>query len=235
MISHKLNTVFVHIPKCAGTAVEHALLPYTEGASNPDEVLIRQNRNPLKGPPWLQHLTASEYISKGYIGNAKWKKSYTFAVVRNPFARLVSEYNAKGKTWKMKLLGLDWNFRNFVIKCLPSWFEDNYLRGNDNYRHILPQHRFVYDRSGSLLVNDVYKLEELSKRWPTICQKLDLPDISLPRQNISKFRSPDDGTVLLDKKPNLDEYYGDETVDLVIRHYRKDFEHFGYDREPANK
>lgn len=228
MISHQKQFVFVHIPKCAGTSIESTLMPFTEGAIDSCKVLIRRNRNPLRGPPWLQHLTAEEYTRIGYITEKDWNSYYTFAIVRNPFARLVSEYNAKGKSRKMKLLRMKWNFRNFVLHSLPSWYEDNYLRGYDNYRHIIPQVRFVRSRNGTTMVNDIFKLEDMPGAFGKILEKLNLESVPIIHSNTSNYRDPDNGSRLLSEKLPYRDYYDSSTKAFVEKHYREDLDLFNY-------
>lgn len=230
MISRQKNFVFVHIPKTAGTSVEEALLPFTEGASGGKQaVLISRNWNPFKGPPWLQHLTASEYVSRGFVDSLDGFRTFSF--VRNPWARLVSEYNSKGPSWRMRLLNIPWTFENFVLKCLPQWWEDNYFRGHDNFRHILPQYRFLTNDNNTVIVDHILRMENLEVGFQQVTDQLGLPGVLLPHERRSPNRSPLDGSRLLTSSCHYSEYYTPETKRFVEEFYKKDIELLGYEFE----
>jgi hypothetical protein len=69
MILGKL--VFVHVPRCSGTSIEHSLL------------------NGRMVPDGEKHWTAS--MLKGHLGEL-WHDCFKFAIVRNPFDRMASLY-----------------------------------------------------------------------------------------------------------------------------------------------
>ena len=227
MISFQRKFIFVHIPKTAGTSVEEVLLPFTEArASGEKSVLIRRNWNPLKGPPWLQHLTAREYTEKGFV--ASLKDFYTFSFVRNPWERLVSEYKSKGHAWRIKLLGVPWTFENFVLRCLPRWWEDNYFQAHDNFRHILPQSGFLTGRNGAILVDEIFRMENVTVDFKRLTERLGLPPLGLPHRRESPYRDPLDGHRLLDSPLHYSEYYSPEARSFVEKYYRRDIELLGY-------
>ncbi|MEM9827212.1 MAG: sulfotransferase family 2 domain-containing protein [Planctomycetota bacterium] len=231
MICHSHRFVFVHIPKTGGSSVEKMLLrecSLDEGAEA--DALIIRNRLPWRGPPWLQHLTSLEYLNHGYVSPQHWKSFYKFSVVRNPWARAVSEYNARGRTRFMKMFGLAWNFRNFLLLGRSRWFEDNHLRGTDNYRHMIPQSRFLLDENGQLAVDEVVRLEDFSSGgFDVVFRSLGLDRKELPRSNRSIQRDPKDGARTIDgKRLSYQDYYDDELRDVVARRYAKDIELLGY-------
>lgn len=93
MISHHHKSVFVHIPKCGGQSIETAFL-HDIGLDwrRRAPLLLRFNDNPDLGPPRLAHLLARDYVTMGYLPKDMFDSYFKFAVVRNPYRRIVSTY-----------------------------------------------------------------------------------------------------------------------------------------------
>jgi chondroitin 4-sulfotransferase 11 len=66
------NLVFIHPPRCGGTSIEKSFEWENESE---------------------KHLSA--YSIKKKIGEKQWNKSFKFAVIRNPFDRVISMYHAR--------------------------------------------------------------------------------------------------------------------------------------------
>ena len=86
-ISHKLKTIFIHIPKNAGESIENALEIYGVEENDPTKRFWGVINNSIV----LQHLTANDL--KNNLSEDIWKNYFKFAVVRNPWSKAVSEYN----------------------------------------------------------------------------------------------------------------------------------------------
>ncbi|PNW28882.1 hypothetical protein [Formosa algae] len=71
------NFVFIHIAKTGGTSVIS-----------------------ITGKAHRKHLTVKQVIK--YIGQKKWDNVYTFAIVRNPWAKVVSQYKFRTKRINLK-------------------------------------------------------------------------------------------------------------------------------------
>jgi len=227
--------VFVHVPKCAGTSIERFLIEHydLEGVSR-EELLIRKNRNPFKGPPSLGHLRARDYVGKGHLRAEQWNRAFKFAFVRHPLRRLVSIYNYRGVSWRARLAGVrDWSFRDFVLRFFPRPFDQNYLRGHDNYSHTRPMWTMLYDRNGEeCLVDFVGRLESLHQDFAEVCRRIGIEDPpGLPEANRSLGRDPLSGRRLEagETAPAWQEYFDPETLRFAREYYRKDFELLGYD------
>ena len=173
MLCHEYKCIFVHIPKTAGQSIEHVFLRrlgLTWETRAP--LLLRPNNNPKLGPPALAHLTASEYITCGHVTPEQFDSYFKFSFVRNPWARIVSEYKYRGYPKKI-------DFKTYLFKHLPKpgW--------SDEYRHIMPQYNFLYDEKGKLLVDFVGKFENLQNDFYKVCKRLGFPPITLPHANKS--------------------------------------------------
>lgn len=114
--------IFVHVPKCAGSAVVESLFGREAGAPG--------------------HLTMSEYI--GIFSPSKLNRYFKFTTVRNPWARVVSAYtflkkgglNPRDKAWGETYLAPYPNFKSFVKGWLTR--ENIYKK-----HHFMPQHHFL--------------------------------------------------------------------------------------------
>ncbi len=130
MICQPFRCIFVHIPKTAGRSVEMFFINKLELDRENDthraQLLITDNDDPAKGTEKLSHLSASEYVNCGHISQQDFSSYYKFSFVRNPWARLVSEYRYRNFLSHK-------SFKDFVFNKLPKpgW--------DDKYRHIMPQ------------------------------------------------------------------------------------------------
>ncbi|MEM7059364.1 MAG: sulfotransferase family 2 domain-containing protein [Pseudomonadota bacterium] len=132
---------FVHINKCGGTAVELAL-----------------------GLP-KNHLTAVSLRDE--MGADEWARRFTFAVVRNPFDRVVSIYFYRVRTGQSNLGGRHLNINQWVERV---WAEEDpaYL---GNAVLVAPAFAWVSD-GDDLIVDEVLKLEDLDQEWKRVAERL---------------------------------------------------------------
>lgn len=234
MICQPFRCIFVHIPKTAGRSVEmffiNKLNLDRENSSHRAQLLINDNNDPAKGTEKLSHLSASEYVNCGHIQEQDFNRFYKFSFVRNPWARLVSEYRYRNFLSHR-------SFKDFVLNKLPKpgW--------DDKYRHVMSQTEMLYDASGCLLVDFVGRFEHLQRDFDQVCLKLGFDETSLPHINSSDKKSRE----LRRKARNLVyrngesklynyiDFYDDETRDAVADLYRADITNFAYSFEDALK
>jgi hypothetical protein len=206
MISRNHRCVFIHIPKTAGQSVEQYfldLLGLTWKAR--EQLLLKFNPDPQRGPPRLAHLTATEYVACGHIDQAQFASYFKFAFVRNPWDRLVSEFEYRRHKKRM-------DFKAFLFKHFPT------SERGDPFRHVIPQCEFICSPDGEFLVDFVGKFENLHGDFDVICQRLQIPNLGLPHRNKSVRR-------------HYMEYYDSETQAFVSEFYKRDVELFGYQFE----
>lgn len=190
---------FVHIPKNAGTSIEE------EGL--------------LHGLKWGRHYFNCQ-LHKHMEKNGKLRRFATwhfpnsvlkypttseccFCVVRNPYTRIISDYNYHVKMFPhFKDMGLN----EFISLALNSFWEDNHCLDN----HIRPQINFVFD-SGTQVVKNILKFENLSEEFEC------LTGVALTKkENVSK---PNGLTV---------DDISDRNILLINYFYYEDFKKFGY-------
>lgn len=187
----KNNVIFIHIPKAAGVSINNAIYGRTLG-----------------------HFYAKDIMS---MYPKIFQNIYTFSVVRHPLDRLYSAYSFSrtGGTNEMGMHSSKYyvshphfiTFDEFVKKWLVK---QDFNKIDGVFR---PQYLYLYDKHEKLLVDDVYKLEEIDNYIDDISKKLGKSFI-LGHHNKSKKEK-------INISPNLQE--------LIFRLYRKDFELLGYD------
>ena len=167
MISLAHRTVFVHVPKCGGQSVELAFLQHLG--------LTWKTRRPLllaKRPkawagksPQLAHLKAQEYIAGGYLPQKLWSELFSFAIVRNPFARVESAFHyLDPKAGSLEEFAVSLAQRRRQGFMDPAW-------------------DYVSNTDGEMLVSAWYRLEEIARGWPEITERANLPGVALPHRN----------------------------------------------------
>lgn len=189
--------IFIHVPKTGGISV-------LNGLYNSDEL--------LNG---FGHTSALFY--KGFF-NHEYRKYYSFGMVRNPWDRVVSAYeylhklgmNASDAQFGREILSRYNNFTEFVERWLTPC---NILK----QVHFFPQHFFLCNLKGELLVNYVGRFEQIEESFKHISSKMNLNNASLKKLNKSKR---------LDSYRN---YYNENTREVVASCYAQDIKLFNYE------
>ncbi|MCC5810564.1 MAG: sulfotransferase family 2 domain-containing protein [Ectothiorhodospiraceae bacterium] len=170
------GVLFVHVPKAAGTAIVRALYG-------------------LQGVGHYRAVTARD------INPALFRSLYRFAVVRNPWERLVSAYHfvRQGGTDEVEL-----NNAHALHRRIPEQFEpfvlDWLVHQQPERLHSLfmPQHLFVQDGAGNLIVDALYDMGDIDRLGNDLTQRLGRP-VNIARNNAtgsaellaSSYRSPE--------------------------------------------
>ncbi len=222
MICRQNNCLFVHIPKTAGQSIEKFFLDLPGNApAGRKALLLRRRAHGERGPERLAHLTASEYVDFGFVDRDAFDGFFKFSFVRNPWDRLVSEYRFR--------YARKFTFKDFVFRHMPP------VGMTNAYRHVMPQHEFIFDSNGQLLVDYLGRFENLDSDFGAILTKLGLGAGSLPHINstsrLSGLRSRLRACLRPDKSPRLraySDYFDDETREFVGQLYARDIELLGY-------
>lgn len=201
----------MHIPKVAGQSIESFFLNlHNLDWASREALLLRPNDDPEAGPQRLAHLKAHEYVDCGHINQVAFNQYFKFSFVRNPWARLVSEYRYRKYSEK-------YSFTEFVLRGLPK---KNLF--TDAYRHIIPQCEYLQNSDGEFIVDFIGKFENLQSDFDRVCKKLDITKSTLPHRNSSENKHAS-------TKKHFTEYYDNQTRDIVAELYRKDIDLFGYE------
>ncbi|MEW6989440.1 sulfotransferase family protein [Colwelliaceae bacterium 6441] len=239
MICHQDKCLFVHIPKTAGQSIESIFVKRLGLTWQEREaLLLKPNSEPSKGPPRLAHLKAGEYTSCGHISTRLYQQYFKFSFVRNPWERIVSEYNYR-RSHGDAIYQQD--FKSFLFNSFPQVCDDNYLLAKDYYRHVIPQVDFLYDQEGNCLVDFIGRFETLQQDFDKVCKQLALDLTTLPHKNktaangfLAYFKRNFFSLFNQRQKKHYSHYIDLESREYIAEIYAKDISVFGYHFEKTN-
>jgi hypothetical protein len=208
VISHEHKVIFVHVPKTGGQSVEQMFLDEL-GLNWEDRapLLLRPNADPTIGPQRLAHLYADEYVRLGHISQENFDSYFKFAVVRNPYDRLVSEYLYRYQNKPF------WRTPS-PSRFLKQRFDTDF---SDRARHLVPQVRYVTDGQGNMLVDHIIKFENMGAQFEELSERIFGTRRALPHRNKTKTDNKA-RKLQLRKRVQLDAY----------RLFKADFDAFDY-------
>jgi hypothetical protein len=215
---HKHKLIHVHIPKTGGTSIEGQLL---DKSDIKDQMLNGSDKNmlcyvadPIRKKSH-QHYTFLEIIDCCREKNIDLDGYSSFAVVRNPFIRAVSDFhfcntyflNKKYKMDDIELIREE--FRLFLLEFLDPESMEKFDW------HAYPQYKYISDIDGnSFDFIRVLRFENLSEDFLS----LGIGDlVTHANESIRKY--------------GYEQYYTAETKDMILNYYKEDFIRFGYSTE----
>ncbi|WP_269611054.1 sulfotransferase family 2 domain-containing protein [Prochlorococcus marinus] len=214
-VENKLTFFHVHIPKTAGTMLEHFFhsIGLRHYGAGPEYMFARPY---LKCPP-------NHYDMKILEQLFFFEKLYSFAIVREPVKRFFSQYQwaisnkCKGHAYFERM-----TFEDFVIDSFEKYSSDEYYLAN----YIKPQHHFIPEK-----VNRIFKIEDgLENAIRTVFNDLQIKIKS--RNKETDVEILDDGWKFprtWTSKPYNKDLVNDNTVKLIKEFYKEDYEKFGYE------
>jgi len=148
------------------------------------------------------HLHAVEAVEK--IGRGIYQRAFTFSFVRNPWSRQVSLYNyiRKDRAHHLYADVIQWDFKTYVRNLL--------LR--DSCASNI-QYDFLYDDQGNRLVKFVGRFENLFMDFHRVCEVIGV-DERIEVQPVTTY---------------YQEWFDDESREIVEEVFEKDITTFGYD------
>ena len=168
MISFQKRFLFVHIPKTGGNSIQTVLREYSE-----DEVLAKKSsqdgveRFAVRNPKYnlKKHSALAQY--RDALGGEQFSKLFKFAVVRNPWDRMVSFYFTPGR---QKEFNAD-EFEKLILETKPA---ADYLRLTKG------------DVDPFANVDQIIRFENLEQDFRAVCARLQIPAAPLPKYNRSE-------------------------------------------------
>lgn len=219
MINHQRKIIFFHIPKCGGYSVGKYLGTYGEGARTDhrtwmeimplEDVLLRYRT-------YVDLYLAKKFIRNPLIGRHRLtydciENYHKVAVVRNPFARIVSWYlNVQSDPRHLKHHGGTAEpFDRFVTRNMnQSWaFRSQFC--------------WLQTPDGKYKVDHILQLEKIESQLSALENALNIPENGkLP-------------TLHMDKAYDWKPFYQDAAVvKMIQRKYAHEFDAFGYELNP---
>lgn len=210
ILSDRHRFIFIHIYKNAGTSITDTLASHIIPSwLYPLYTAARRLRLPM--PAYLDpryypsHIRAWQLAEQ--IGRDRFNSYFSFAIVRNPWDWQVSLYNYMLKT--------EGHFQHDLVRKMEGFPE--YIRWRCQ-NEVKLQQEFLDDREGNRLVDFVGRFENLDEDFRRICRKIGLPPLKLPVKNVSNTIP-------------YQEFYDEETREMVRETFRSDIEAFGYEFE----
>jgi len=181
------NYIFIHINKTGGTSIDKSL-----------------------GISVKKHLTAKQIID--IVGEKKWKESFKFTFVRNPWDKVVSHYKYRVKTNQTNLKEKNISFAEWVKKTYGKNKDSLYY---DNPQMFYQQTDWLKDNNGKIDIDFIGKFENMNNDFKYIQKKIKIFN-NLPHLN---------KTVPTNYK---DFYTEKELIDIINDAFKEDIKLFNY-------
>lgn len=169
-ISHKYKLIFIHIPKCAGISVWHAL-----DLTISDENLISVT------PPILQHLLPNQLKYK-YIDKKTWESYSKITIIRNPYDRVISDYFWMKDNPEAKRLA-NGSFDDFLT-LREDIVKNNKYDQDVYFDHFYPMH-FYFE---GVKYDQVIRFENIAEGYEQLRKTYNIQN-ELPRVNESNRKN----------------------------------------------
>lgn len=205
------NLVYIHIPKTAGTSLEHA--PFIGGGGHqPIEYFKRAFELSFRGLP-------------------DWEEIFKFAFVRHPFTRYLSAVLAHYLDPTISEFAGDLGGKEYPItpEGVTKFTEDNFERIKNlrwfEWVHLVPQYKFVcidtpggkgLGWGGEIEVDFVGRFENLQEDWQKVCERVG-QSWELEHWRKGKYRD------------DYDKYLTTHLRQMLRELYERDFELFNYE------
>ncbi|MEM7420748.1 MAG: sulfotransferase family 2 domain-containing protein [Pseudomonadota bacterium] len=204
-LNNEQAVTFLHIPKTAGTTIE----AWLNNSGKYQQILFSQKKleGMLVTPQHLGYHTLTE-LTKALSRPLEYK----FAVVRNPFERIVSEFFYRIKLGSIQLgVNSESLFSAWVVHNLKKYQETPELLDN----HLRPQTYYVNDDV------DVFKLED---------------GIQNVLETVGKHIGLHENTQVEAKKvgDKKNVWWSCTAIEMVLELYEEDFERFGYSNSTSS-
>ncbi len=205
LISDSHQFIFVHIRKAAGSSIRDTLEPLS--LVKPTDTWSKIKSRFLKTETDYKKYAFRQHddinVAKRLMPPDLFESYFKFAFVRNPWDRLVSEYEFirrrpdHGRHSKVMRMG----FEKYIVY--------------QSKRFDAHQINMLADKNGKLLMDFIGKFENLYEDWNRITDKLGIENKQLTHRKKAGIK-------------DYNSYYSDESRALVAELWKGDIEAFGY-------
>lgn len=179
MIVHEHSCIFVHQRKCAGSSI---MRTFNVAFGTPDWDFMKDG------------VLSPEYT-------ATHQSYFRFAVVRNPWDRLISGWKYCESTHELTL--------KKVLTALPQ-------EGHD-FRHVTRlQCATLFNEQGELIVDYLIRFEHLQNDFDVVCDLIGKPRCTLPHRNRGS-------------RGHYHEYFDEACRQIFLHYFSKDVDLLGYE------
>lgn len=212
VISEENSYCFIAVPKTGTTSITAQLRK--DSTSQRGQVVVDGVAVPIG-----EHITAQGLID--IIGRDRWSRLYSFGFVRNPWDRVVSAYfyyrngraaetvlKGKYKKLKQSKTKLKTVLQVLLANLLPFSIWVYFYRAR-------PYADFLTDKTGDIVVSDVFSFEDIEGGFNNACKKLGLEGLELKKLNVTKHEK-------------YQKYYTKTSQLIVASRFKQDIELFGY-------
>ncbi|MGN6616912.1 MAG: sulfotransferase family 2 domain-containing protein [Ilyomonas sp.] len=220
--THK-SFFWLNCRKCAGTSFRNSFTPpYVQtkrGEAKPFVAVPKEEWNdvlnnfrvPLGEYEYKRMLFAKKFL----YSEEEFNDMYKFVIVRNPYDRAVSiwKWVFRNKEIHAKRFLMKYSFRYFLSQ-LPRYFEMKHDR--QIIGHAAPVWSDITDHDGNVLVDGIFKLEEMDEAIKIINKKIGTNIPGLSKKNVKR------------QNDSYRKHYDSKTKKLVEEIYGYDIEKLGY-------
>ena len=205
LISDTHQFIFVHIRKAAGSSIRDTLEPIS--IQKPTDIISKITSRILHIEKDYHHFAFRQHsdinIVKRIMPENLFESYFKFAFVRNPWKRLVSEYEF------IKRRPDHGRYKKLMKMTYNDYIKYQAKRFNAH------QVNMLVDKNGKLQMDFIGKFENLQEDWNFVCDKLGIENKELSHRKKAV-------------KVDYDNYYNEENKQLVATLWKKDIETFGY-------
>jgi len=215
LVSHRKAFIYTKTAKTASTSVESYFEPFCMPPGTwqfiehereelvCDEGIIGYRGDHTAGKRWFNHMSCADI--RRQLGVALWERYFKFAVIRDPFDKLLSGYFFQERPR---------GCRSDIIEGFRRWVRDGGA--------IVDRHTYTLD--GEVCMDYFIRYERLQDGVEEVCRRLDVAyEAGRLRRLKGGFR---------ERSIPLRDFYDRETRDRVAEIYAFELDFFGY-RPPA--
>ncbi len=216
-INFDTKTIFIAIPKCGTTSIRQQLRPTGPFLIPNPHLTIRQISDSLYTFLLIRKLGGNNYFPNENVprdddiraeARAIFSNHFKFSAVRNPWARAVSIYYRREGIQPHSMM----SFEKFC---------ENHIYASDTCLHPTLQKNqcdWLIDDNGKIIVDFVYKLEEIFDYLPLINKNIFGKNIYIKFANKNPMSSAS----------SYQDIYNERTKRLIGKLYEKDIDLFNY-------